>query len=398
MSRLVLHIDMDAFFAAIEQSDHPEWKGKAVIVGADPKGGRGRGVVSTCSYEARVHGVRSAMPVSKAYALCPHAVYVYPRGSRYAEVSRQIMRLLGTYSPDIQQLSVDEAFLDITSTQRLFGGAEALAHKIKADILATTRLTCSIGIAPNKFIAKIASDLRKPDGLVIVSAGEEQRFLAPLEISRLWGVGPKTRPVMLRLGIKTIGDLTRFSCDALIKRLGPSGLHFWRLANGLDERPVVEEAEAKSISRETTFEVDCGDEEVLRATLFYLCDDLCYDMRRHDLTGRTVTLKIRLEDFSTFTRSITLKQPTHSSEELFQHVRKLFMAFDRQGQRVRLIGAALSNLQQGEAQMELFAGNDDRKDKLDRVMDDVRKKFGASAIQRASVLKNRRDSQWIREP
>lgn len=397
MPRLVLHIDMDAFFAAIEQSDHPEWKGKPVVVGADPKGGKGRGVVSTCSYEARVFGVRSAMPVSKAYTLCPQAVYVYPRGRRYAEVSRQVMRLLGAYSPDIQQISVDEAFLDISSTQRLFGGAESLARMIKADILAETHLTCSIGIAPNKFIAKIASDLRKPDGLVIVAEAEVKQFLAPLEISRLWGVGPKTVPVMHRLGIHTIGDLTRFSQEELLKRLGQSGLHFWRLANGFDERAVVEEAETKSVSRETTFEMDCDDEEMLRSTLFYLCDDLCYDMRRHGLSGRTVTLKIRLEDFSTFTRSYTMEHVTHSSDELFQQVQKLYAEFDRQGLRVRLIGAKLSNLQQGEKQMDLFAERDDRKDKLDRVMDNIRQKFGAQSINRASVLKGRRDSQWIRE-
>ena len=397
MSRMILHIDMDAFFAAVEQNDHPEWRGKPVVVGSDPRGGHGRGVVSTCSYEARRFGIHSAMPISQAWKLNPGAIYVQPRGRRYAEVSRQVMDLLSSFSPDIEQLSIDEAFLDITSTQKLFGGAKATAVRIKAEIRAQTNLTASIGIAPNKFVAKIASDLRKPDGLVIVPAGGVEGFLAPLEISRLWGCGPKTVPVMQAMGIFSIGDLAARSQKELVDRFGQTGLHFWRLARGLDERPVSDAHTARSMSHETTFMTDCGDEEEMRKTLLGLCDDLVYDMRRHQVRGRTITLKIRLADFSTFTRSHSLERAIDSSEELFQQALQLFSTFRREGQRVRLLGVALSRLQQGEGQMELFREEDGRREKVDSIMDDVRKKFGAKAISRASLLHNRRDSQWIRE-
>ncbi len=397
MPRTILHLDMDAFFAAVEQSDHPEWRGKPVVVGADPHGGRGRGVVSTCSYEARRFGIHSAMPISKAWKLNPDAIYVQPRGRRYAGISHQIMALLTHYSPDLEPISIDEAFLDITSTQKLFGGAQAMADRIKAEIRQETNLSCSIGIAPNKFVAKIASDLRKPDGLVIVPEGGVEAFLAPLEIARLWGCGPKTVPVLQAMGIFTIGDLAACSQSELIGKFGQAGLHFWRLSRGLDERPVSDDHTAKSMSRESTFAVDTGDEEEMRNTLLSLCDDLAYDMRRHEVRGRTITLKIRLADFSTFTRSRSLESPVDASAELFRHASELFASFNRQGARVRLLGVAASQLQQGEGQLDLFAPEKRRKDKLDSIMDDVRKKFGTKAISRASLLQNRRDSQWIRE-
>jgi DNA polymerase IV len=397
MSRTILHIDMDAFFAAVEQSDHPEWRGKPVVVGSDPKGGKGRGVVSTCSYEARRFGIHSAMPISKAWQLNPDAIYVQPRGTRYAGISRQVMAILANYSPDLEPLSIDEAFLDITSTQKLFGGAEAMAKKIKAEILEQTNLTASIGIAPNKFVAKIASDLRKPDGLVIVTAAGLSEFLAPLEIARLWGCGPKTVPVLQGMGIFTIGDLAARSQQELAGKLGQSGLHFWRLARGMDDRPVSDDREAKSVSREFTFEIDCGDEAEMRTTLLGLCDDLAYDMRRHEQQGRTITLKIRLADFSTFTRSHSLDAPTDASAELFRQIEKLFASFKRGGQAVRLLGVGVTQLQHGEGQLDLFSQGEERRDKVDSIMDDVRKKFGAKAISRASLLQNKRDSQWIRE-
>lgn len=397
MPRTILHLDMDAFFAAVEQSDHPEWRGKPVVVGADPRGGRGRGVVSTCSYEARRFGIHSAMPISKAWKLNPGAIYVQPRGRRYAEVSRQVMEILSHFSPDLEQISIDEAFLDITSTQKLFGGAEAMAKRIKAEIRKETNLSCSIGIAPSKFVAKIASDLRKPDGLVLVPEGEVERFLAPLEIARLWGCGPKTVPLLQAMGIFTIGDLAACAQLELINKFGQVGLHFWRLAHGLDERPVSDDHSAKSMSRESTFAADTGDEEEMRQTLLSLCDDLAYDMRRHEVRGRTITLKIRLADFSTFTRSRSLETATDTSAELFHHASELFASFNRKGARIRLLGVAVSQLQQGEGQMDLFTPEAARKDKVDRIMDDVRKKFGTRAISRASLLQNRRDSQWIRD-
>ncbi len=388
---------MDAFFAAVEQSDHPEWRGKPVVVGSDPRNGKGRGVVSTCSYEARRFGIRSAMPISKAWQLNPEAIYVQPRGSRYAGVSRQVMAILANYSPDLEQLSIDEAFLDITSTQKLFGGAEAMAGQIKAEILAQTNLTASIGVAPNKFIAKIASDLRKPDGLVLVPADGVAVFLAPLEIARLWGCGPKTVPVLQAMGVFTIGDLAARPLQELADKLGQAGVHFWRLARGMDDRPVINEHEAKSMSRESTFDSDCSEEEEMRNTLFSLCDDLAWDMRRNELRGRTITLKIRLADFSTFTRSHTLEAATDASAELFRQVSALFVSFKRGGQRVRLLGVSVTQLQRGEGQLDLFGQDETKKDRVDIIMDDVRKKFGARSISRASLLQSRRDSQWIRE-
>ena len=397
MSRCILHIDMDAFFAAVEQLDFPELRGKPVVVGADPKGGKGRGVVSTCSYEARVFGIRSAMPISEAYRRCPHAAFVFPRGKRYAQVSRQIMALLHDYSPDVEPLSIDEAFLDISSTQKLYGSAQALAHDLKQRIRAETQLTASVGIAPNKFIAKIASDLGKPDGLVIVQESEIRDFLRPLDISRLWGVGKKTLPLLTELGIRTIGDLAAFSRVELHKRFGEAGLHFYRLANGIDDRPVSACSAAQSISKEVTFDRDLDDAATLIDTLRFLCNELAHEMRRHHYRGRTVTLKIRLHDFSTFSRSKTLSAPVDHFEELFENVRMLFERFDRRGSAVRLLGVGVANLESGREQLDLFAPDERRSHKVDQVMDRIREKFGDGAITRAGVLHHRHDSQWIRD-
>ncbi len=395
--RMILHIDMDAFFAAIEQKDHPEWIGRPLIVGADPQGGKGRGVVSTCSYEARKFGVHSAMPISKAWQLCPQAIYVYPRGHRYAEVSRQIMQILDHYSPDLEQISVDEAFLDITSTHKLFDSVPAMAQSIKKDILVATGLTSSIGIAPNKFLAKIASDLKKPDGLVIVSKEQVASFLQPLDISRLWGVGEKTLPHLLNLGIRTIGDLARFSQQELVHRFGKGGLHFWRLANGMDDRDVQDDVKAKSVSRETTFDRDETDEQALQHMLFYLCNDLTFEMRKKKIKGRTITLKIRLSDFSTFTRSRTLDEMTDKTSLIRQTIQELYEAFGRRNRAVRLLGVAMANLNDEEEQLHLFKDEHYETDRVDKVMDKVRERFGAKAITRASLLDHPHDSNWIRE-
>ena len=395
--KIILHIDMDAFFAAIEQQDHPEWRGKPVIVGADPKAGKGRGVVSTCSYEARVFGVRSAMPISKAWQLCPGAIYVYPRGRRYSQVSHQVMAILDRYSPDLEQISIDEAFLDITSTQKLYGGMEPMAKQIKSDIRTVTGLTASVGIAPNKFIAKMASDLKKPDGLVIVAADQVSAFLHPLEVSRLWGVGQKTLPYLQQMGIRVIGDLAKFSQEELVSRFGKSGLSFWRLAHGLDDREVSDDWQAKSISHETTFDRDTKDEQALRHTLFYLCDDLTKEMRKKGAKGRTITLKIRLHDFTTFTRSRSLLEATNNTRLIRQIVEELFFAFHRHGQAVRLLGVSVSNLAGADEQMHLFEDEPYATDRIDQVMDQVRKRFGDKAITRASFLDHEQNSEWIRD-
>lgn len=388
---------MDAFFAAIEQHDFPHYRGKPVVVGADPKGGKGRGVVSTCSYEARKFGIHSAMPISEAYRRCPEAIYVFPRGKRYAQVSRQVMRILENYSPDIEPLSIDEAFLDISTSYKIFGTPEKLALDIKKRIRDEVELTASIGIAPNKFLAKIASDLKKPDGLVIVEAGKEQEFLFPLDISRLWGVGKKTLPKLHQLGIKTIGDLAKFSQEELHKKFGEFGLHFYRLAHGIDTRDVDGHVRAKSISKEVTFDTDQSDDTVIISTVRYLSNELAREMRRQNYRGRTVTLKIRFSDFSTFTRSRTLESHVNHFDDIFKVITDLYNQFNRQNARVRLIGVGVSQLERGEGQLDLFADSPDVPNKVDDVMDKIREKFGEKAITRASLIHNQHDSQWIRE-
>jgi len=398
MSKIFLHLDMDAFFAAIEQLDHTEYRGKPVVVGADPQGGKGRGVVSTCSYEARKFGIRSAMPISQAYKRCPHAVYVRPRGKRYAQMSRKIMAILSSFSPDIEQISIDEAFLDISSTYKFYGSPEKTAMAMKKRIFDETGLTCSVGVAPSKFVAKIASDLKKPDGLVVVEEGSVRAFLAPLDISRLWGVGPKTLPLLQNLGIRTIGDLAQFSQEKLVQHFGRAGLHFWYLANGIDRRGIETASSHKSISKETTFSQDVDDEAELLKTLNYLCDGLAREMRKKGYRGRTITVKIRLQDFSTFTRSRTFSLATNSSHEIREHATNIFQRFDRQGKKVRLLGISLSHLEAQSSQLDLFETmNDDKKGKIDAIMDEVKEKFGEKSITRASLLKVDHDSQWIRE-
>ncbi|MBD3387118.1 DNA polymerase IV [candidate division KSB1 bacterium] len=389
MQRWILHIDMDAFFAAIEQHDQPQWRGKPVVVGADPCQGRGRGVVSTCSYEARVFGIRSAMPISQAYKLCPQAIYVRPRGERYAGVSSQIMSILNEFSPDIEPLSIDEAFLDISSTYKLYKTPQKTGMRLKERIFSQTGLTASVGIAPNKYVAKVASDLKKPDGLVLVPQEGIKEFLSPLEISRLWGVGPKTETTLRQQEINTIGELADYPLPALKKLFGNSYLHFWKLANGIDERKVETRHQAKSMSHETTFLKDCHDGKTLEKTLLMLCDKLSRDLRKHDYSGRTVTLKIRLADFSTFTRSRTLSQFTHDTKMIFQCVMDLFNQFDRKDIAVRLLGVSLSNLEKTGFQLDLFTENRN----IDKVLDLVRDKFGKDAIQRASLLNRNNTSE-----
>jgi nucleotidyltransferase/DNA polymerase involved in DNA repair len=389
MSRVILHLDMDAFFAAIEQHDHPELRGRPVVVGADPKGGKGRGVVSTCSYEARAYGLRSAMPISQAYRLCPHAVFLPVRGERYAEVSAQVMQVLAHFSPLIEQVSIDEAFVDLTGTERLLGPPREVGVRIKQEVRQRTGLTASVGIAPNKFVAKIASDLEKPDGLVVVEEGQVNEFLWPLPVAKLWGVGEKTRPLLEALGLRTIGDVARQSPSFLAEKFGSMGAHLWRLANGIDDRPVVPTTVPKSMSKEITFEQDTDDEERLHATLVTLADMVARGLRQEKMRCSTVTVKIRLADFATFTRSRTLPEPTSSSQTIGSTALELFRHFDRGGKKVRLLGVAVSGLLGKEGtQLTLF--DTVERSRIDEAIDRVRARFGDEAIFRASSLGKRR--------
>ena len=269
-NRIILHMDMDAFFAAVEQRDHPEYRGKPVIVGADPKGGKGRGVVSTCSYEARKFGVHSAMPVSQAYKLCPQGIYVWPNGKLYQQVSKEIFSLLYEFTDAIEPLSIDEAFMDVTGSIKLFGDGPEIAAKIKKRIMDEIHLNASVGVAPNKYLAKIASDLEKPDGLVVVHPDKIDEFLAPLDISRLWGAGIKTQATLKKMGIYTIGDLFIYPREILEKKMGKLGDHFYNLAHGIDTRRVETDEVVKSISNEHTFGHDIIDIKILYKTILQL--------------------------------------------------------------------------------------------------------------------------------
>lgn len=381
--RHILHVDMDAFFAAIEQRDRPELRGKPVLVGGDP---RGRGVVSTASYEARRFGCHSAMPMANAVRLCPKAVIVRPHMKRYAEASRQVFDILGRFTPLVEPVSIDEAFLDVTGSTRLLGSPVQIAQELKRQIRLETDLTASVGVAPNKFLAKLASDHEKPDGLVLVDPCEIQVFLDPLPIARLWGVGRATLPKLQALGVRTFADLRRIPREELRRRFGESGERFYRLVRGIDDREVVPERNAKSLSHEVTFPVDASDRDHLRGVLLSLTESVAGRLRRHGYLARTVVIKIRTFDFSTVTRSATLASATDQTETLWLAASGLFEHWQVGNQAaVRLVGVGVSNLiAQGNEQLELFDGNPDCRDRrrLDCAVDEIRARFGDNAIAR----------------
>jgi DNA polymerase IV len=390
-SRLILHVDMDAFYAAVEQRDRPELRGKPVVVGADPQGGRGRGVVATASYEARKFGIGSAMPISQAFRACPTAVFVRPDMDKYVGVSKQVMEVLHRFSDAVEPISIDEAFLDVTGSVRLLTrrttadeeAGTAIARDLKAAIRETTQLTASVGVASSKMVAKVASDLRKPDGLVVVSPGTEAAFLAPLPVRRLWGVGPKLEETLARLGIHTIGQLATADPGRLERRVGTHGHDLLALARGDDAREVARTSEdAKSLGQEHTFDADTDDVERLRRTLLELCDSVARRLRQHETTARTLTLKYRDERFQTVTRAHTPGTLMDSGDALFDVAWRLFTSVHGR-RRVRLLGVYASGLG-GPAQRALFTPLEPRP--ADRVRDDVDRRFGEGTLTRASLL------------
>ncbi len=397
MKRVILHVDMDAFFAAIEQREHPDFIGKPLIVGADPKKGKGRGVVSTCSYEARKYGVHSAMPISQAYKLCPHGIYVTPKGSLYSQVSKDIFRLFFEFTDLVEPLSIDEAFLDVSGCIKLFGSAKNIGEKLKYRIYETQALTASVGIAPNKFLAKIASDLEKPDGLVLVDEDKIQEFLDPLPLSRLWGAGKKTIEKLNKQHIYTIGDLAKLPQEVLKQKFGKQGYHFFQLSRGLDNRPVVPGHEVKSVSNEITFFDDLYDLDILRETLLHLSEKVGYRMRQKDLNGKTVQLKLRYEGFDTITRNRTLKNSTANTEIIFKIIWELFEHNYDKRRKVRLVGVGMSGFKEKTGQqMSLFDEREKKSSDLDVVEDLVRQKFGKNAINRAEGMRKSKDpDQWF---
>jgi len=380
-SSIIAHIDMDAFFAAVEQRDHPELLGKPVVVGADPKKGRGRGVVSTASYEARVYGIHSAMPISKAYRLCPHAVFLPGSMKKYSKVSNQIFDIFYDFTPEIEPISVDEAFLDLTGSFHFYKTPYNTCVALKERIKKETRLTASVGIAPVKMAAKIASDLCKPDGLLEIKEGGLLDFLWPLKIEKLWGVGPKTKETLNRMKIETIGDIARTPLEILRNRFGENGEHLYSLANGIDPRQVVLEEEAKSVSNEHTFERDTADKDEIYRTLLYLSEKVSRRLRKDNLKGKTLTVKIRLADFKTYTRAFTYPERTNFTDTIYRKAKEVFDGFYKSGMKVRLLGVRLSHFNDPYVQENLFEDEKNvRLEKIHRAVDSVKNRFGEDAI------------------
>jgi len=387
-SHTILHVDMDAFYAAVEQRDRPELRGKPVIVGADPKGGRGRGVVSTASYEARRFGVASAMPISEAWRRCPKGIYLHPDMERYARESARIMAVLERFSDRVEPVSIDEAFLDATGSERALGSGETIGRNLKQAIRDETQLTASVGVASSKLVAKVASDVRKPDGLTVVAPGTEAAFLAPLPVRRLWGVGPKMEETLAKLGVTTIGELAALDPQRLARKIGTHGHDLQRLARGEDDRDVAREpAGYKSLGQEHTYDEDTADPTRLRATLLQLADGVAARLRAHELKARTITLKYRDEDFRTTTHTRTLKRGTDSGDELFRVVSELFQEVHGR-RRVRLVGLYTSHFGEPTPQLGLFE-LPKPSTPADRVRDELRRRFGEEAITRASLLGRR---------
>ena len=345
-----MHADLDAFYAAVEEKTNPDYRGKPIVVGADPKNGEGRGVVSTCNYKAREYGIHSAMPISRAWKLCPEAIYLPVNMSLYAQVSKRIMSIFKSYANKFEQVSIDEAFLDVSQRAKNLDGAEKLAKKIKEEIKKKEGLTLSIGIGPNKLIAKIASDFRKPDGLIVVGEKNAKDFLAPLEVSKIRGIGPKTKNRLNNIGIITIGDLVPYSVNKLVVEFGSWGAEFHRMAQGIDDSEVLEEREPKSFSREHTFEYDVSDTSLVNSTIDQLCEYLLTEVNYYDYFFKTITVKIRYEDFETFTKAKTLSLSTNKKEILKKVARKLVEPFLHSLKKVRLIGVKVSNLTSYEEQ------------------------------------------------
>ena len=384
MSRSILHLDLDAFFCSVEETQNPALRGKPFAVGGKPEE---RGVVASCSYAARKFGVRSAMPMSRAIRLCGNLIIVPGHHRLYREVSRRVMDKLRGLTPFVEQISIDEAFLDITD---LRGDPARIARDLQAGIQNELHLPGSIGIASNKLVAKIATEVGKkaakgdgpPCGLTIVPAGEEAAFLAPLPADMLWGVGPKTFARLKELGIHTIGDIARWPESELVRMFGENGRDLARHAKGQDDRPIVTEHETKSISQETTFSRDVRDDQSLEKTLRELSAEVARQLRKNDLAGKTVKLKIRWPDFTTLTRQTTVPSPTDSEEEIHSIALKLMRSVRASNQAVRLIGIGVSGLGAPIRQLSLWEAGSEKSRRLQEVVDRLQEKYGKQVIRR----------------
>jgi DNA polymerase-4 len=382
--RQIFHLDLDAFFASVEELQRPDLRARPVIVGGDP---RRRGVVSSASYAARQFGVHSAMPTAQALRLCPDAVLIRPRHNLYKEHSARVMALLGEYTPLLEQLSIDEAFLDMTGTRICWTSVGEFAWELQERIQQELGLSTSLGVATNKLVAKIASAVGKPHGVIVVKPGEEETFLAPLSIECLWGVGPATARQLHRLGVRTIGQLAALPEHDLEQHFGKHGRALAQHARGLDERPVEPEGTRKSVSQENTFAQDVADLRPVERELLRLSEHVARQLRRRGLFASTVRIKLRYEDFTTITRQRTLEQPTNLEQVLYEEGRQLLLRAWSHGRRIRLIGIGASNLTTAGYQLGLFNHSEDQSlARLAKAVDEIRDRFGEDAIQRASLL------------
>lgn len=389
-TRTIIHVDMDAFYASVEILDNPKLKGKPVVVG----GASDRSVVSAASYEARKYGIHSAMATVQARKLCSAAIFLPVRMNRYRDASRQIMAIFHRFTPLVEPISLDEAFLDVTGSTGLFGQGPVIAGEIKSLIKRETGLTASAGVATSKLVAKIASDLQKPDGLTVVEAGLEREFLAKLPISKLWGAGGKTIESLAVLNVQSIGDLAALPREILTSKLGKHGLHLHLTANGIDDRPVVPSREAKSIGHEETFNKDLTDLAIIKRELLELTTKVGERLRRHERQGQTITIKIKFYDFSTRSRSSTLAEPTSDTMEIFQQGWKLLQKTEAGRKPVRLVGISVSNLsgQENRYQQDLFGKSRQREKsrRLNEAIDRINRKFGGMTINQATLIGNKK--------
>ncbi|MCE7858933.1 MAG: DNA polymerase IV [Chloroflexi bacterium CFX2] len=385
MARTILHLDLDAFYCSVEEIQNPQLRGKLFAVGGKPDE---RGVVASCSYAARALGIRSAMPMSRAVRLCRDLIIVPGRHRLYGEYSEKVMEKLRNLTPLVEQISIDEAFLDISE---LSESPARLALDLQTAIRTELNLPSSLGIASNKLVAKIATEVGKksskrknepPFGFTVVPAGEEARFLAPLPADMLWGVGPKTNARLAELGIHTIGDIARWPEKELVSLFGENGRDLWRHANGIDNRPIVTEYETKSVSQETTFNVDIRDEKHLLKTLREQSHDVALQLRKNDLAGKTVKIKIRWPDFTTLTRQVTLPTLTDNEDEIYRAAVKLMNAVRKPDQAVRLIGVGVSGIGAPVRQLSLWDVGSEKSRKLQEVMDELQAKYGKDVIRK----------------
>lgn len=392
--RKIIHLDLDAFFCAVEEKAHPELRGKAFAVGGRPEE---RGVVASCSYPARQMGIHSAMPMKTALALCPKLIIVSSNHQKYGQVSDEVMEILGQYTPLMEQISIDEAFLDVSDLPE---PPADIAHRIQGDIHHRPGLPCSLGVATNKLVAKMATDYGKahhktgtyPNAIHVVPPGTEEAFLAPLPVEALWGIGPKTAAKLNSMGIHTIGALVALGEPIFKQLFGRSAYDLYRYARGIDDRPVTVEHAIKSISQEVTFERDIDRQPELEDTLWSLSEQVGYRLRQDGLTGATVRLKLRWPDFTTHTRQLTLNQPTNQDRVIFETALALFHGLWSAGRAVRLLGVGVSGLSRPAMQLGLFDRMNEKEQRLLQVMDGLRERFGKNAVQRGRDMKKKHKS------